>query len=206
LDRPLTSNDRFDLELLADFRSTVRSTAEPLEHQVAVLLERSSLSIDTSGEGESTNLMPIRVRLANETCASVARNLIDIDLELRRTCVYLTSGGTRPTGDSHIVKVGYAMLSNPNEVLLRVGGDLRILLTSRPILFLETLDWFWLHRHTRIKVRVPNEVLDPTSAWAEMLRQAGECIAREELVDVFIDVSLDGAATFGFRGERESSF
>lgn len=178
----------------------MQSAAEPLEDRVAALLSRPSVPSELFGVGELTESTPIRVRLANLTCASVARNLSDIELELRRTGVFLTSGGTRPTGDSESVKVDCTMRSNPNEVLLRLGGELRNRLTFRPILFLETLEWFWLNRHTRMKVRVPGEVLNPTSAWTEMLRLARGYADREELVEVFIDVSLDGVATFGFCG------
>lgn len=198
----LVSADRFQLEEFADYRRSFQSEVELIEHRIATLLDRSAVPIDSprAGEASTTGSLLVRVHLANSSCASVARNLIDLDVELRRTAVFLTSGGTRPAAGNQVVTVVCASRSLPIEVVLRVGEELRDLFTSHPLVFLETLEWFWLHRHTRTKVRTPDEKLNPTCAWEYMLRVARDLATRAQLVDVSIDVDFYGNATFGFRG------
>jgi hypothetical protein len=91
-----------------------------------------------------------------------------------------------------------AFRSSSIDVVLGAMGETNAALTSRPIAFLQTFDWFWLHRHARTRVRPPYESIDPTIAWIEMLRTASDLVKRESPVCVTIQVATDGMTVFGF--------
>jgi hypothetical protein len=192
-------DDRFKISELADIQHLLRRDVEILEPQMAVLLADSTTTFAaTQGEFADEPVVPLHAHLAVSTCFGVGRNLLDLDIELRRTAAYLNSGRTRPTRDNQVIEVNSAEQSSSIDVVLVAGREIYHLLTSRPIAFLQTLDWFWLRRHTRTKVRNPDERVDPMNEWSEMLLTVRALIERGNPALVRIDVAADGTTTFTF--------
>jgi hypothetical protein len=164
---PESSSDRFIMASFTNYQSALRTESEIYESRIAELIREAA-----PYSARSSPKLPIRVHIENSSCAAVARVLLDLDLELRRASTFLSSGNTRPAVESRAVQVATIARSSAIDVTLEASREIYLALTSRPIALLQVLDWFWLHRQTRTRVRPPYEVIDPVFAWTEMLRTA----------------------------------
>ena len=199
MDNGLNHYDRFRMDALTDFQLVLRAEADSLESRIAELVRGATMYTPThGGEPRIDPKAPLRLRMENPSCAGVAHVLLDLDLELRRASAFMAYGRTRPAAESRIVEVASALRSPLVDVTLEVGGEIYVALTSRPIAFLQVLDWFWLHRQTRSRVRPPYETLDPMLAWTEMLRTASNLAPRGNPVVVTVEVAADGTTKFSF--------
>lgn len=199
MDNGPNRHDRFRIDAFTDFQRVLRVEADSLESRIAELIRGATTYTPTlRGEPRIDPRAPLRLRMENPSCAGVAHVLLDLDLELRRASAFVTSGRTRPAAESRIVEVASAIRSSFIEVTLEVGGEIYVALTSRPIAFLQALDWFWLHRQTRSRVRPPYETVDPMFAWTEMLRTAADLAPWGNPVVVTVEVAVDGTTQFGF--------
>jgi hypothetical protein len=193
------SDNRFQIHRLAHFESVFSAESELLNPRIAKLIRAGTVNPEPDSQECKINPTTfLRVHIENSSCANVAQTLLDLDLELRRASAFVTYGRTRPAGDSHIIEVVSATQTSSILVALQAGKDLYAALTSLPISFLLALDWFWLHRQARMRVRPPNEEVDPSVSWAALVRAASDLVQRNYPVAVAIEVSEDGATTFGF--------
>jgi len=193
------ANDRLRMNSFAHYQSVFRAQTEFLDPRIADLVRAATVYSDPDSQERGIDPMTsLRVHIENSSCANAAHTLLDLDLELRRTSAFVTYGRTRPAGDSHIIEVVSATQTPSILVALQAGKDLYAALTSRPISFLLALDWFWLHRQVRTRVRPPNEEIDPSVSWAAVLRAAFDFVQRGDPVVVTIEVAADGTTTFGF--------
>ena len=193
--------DHYRLNEYNDRRAHFAAPREIDQQLLGDLLQRSELMY-TSSKGLDHALLraiPLHVHLANSTSANVGRTLVDLEIELRRSASYLGGGSLRPSRNNQIVEVISAQQVSSIGIVVAAAQEIYYLLTSRPIDFLQLLDWFWSHRHNRTKVRLPYEKIDPTRAWANMVEMANRCIEADRPVVVAMTVDADGSTTFGFR-------
>jgi hypothetical protein len=184
------------IELQNDFLS--RATVD--QRQLGELIERSEV-IYTSSKGvhhPRLHAIPLHLHLENSTSAHVGRTLLDLDVELRRTASYLSSGSLRPSRNNNIVEVLSAQHVASIDVVVAAAREIYDLLTSRPLDFLALMVWFWDHRHNRTRVLQPYEEIDPVQVWENLHQSAAACIAQERSVTVTVDMTIDGTTNFAF--------
>lgn len=190
--------DRFRLDSLVRFQRGLRAETTLLDPQLAPLL-RDSTIYQAGGEDPPVDpMLPLYVRFETPVCAVIARSLLDLDLELRRAAAYFVSERPRPAGGSAFIEITSVTRWYSVDVQLDLGSPIYAPLTSAPIAYLQILDWFWLHRQTRVRVRPPNEEIDPSYAWAAMIRTADDLVRRNLPSVVTIDIATDGTSVFGF--------
>ncbi|HUX03395.1 MAG TPA: hypothetical protein VMV53_00595 [Acidimicrobiales bacterium] len=142
--------------------------------------------------------MPLLIHIHNSTSANVGRTLLDLDVELRRSSSFMTTGSSRPIRNSHAVEVISAHHRTSIDLVVAVSNEPFNVMTSRPLDFVVLLDWCWRHRITRTKNRKRYEELDPVTSWWEIVQTATAAIDRGRPVELLMTVSPDGATTFAF--------
>jgi hypothetical protein len=192
--------DRFAMSEYIDLQSDFLSRTKVDQHQLGELIERSEV-IFTSSKGvhhPRLHAIPLHLHLDNSTSAHVGRTLLDLDVELRRTASYLSRGSVRPSRNNYIVEVLSAQHTASIDVVVAAAHEIYDLLTSRPLDFVQLMVWFWDHRHNRTKVLQPYEEIDPIQVWQNLYQSAADCVALDRSVTVTVDMTIEGATTFGF--------
>lgn len=195
------NHDRYRLSELTELRNKFSLGPEIEQQTLGNLLRHSELTYASSKGIDHPQLLalPLHIHLANSTSANVGRTLIDLELELRRTASYMNSGTIRPSRNNEIVELISAGHISSIDLVVAAAMEIYSSLTSRPLDFVQILDWFWSHRHNFTKVRLPNEVKDPTGIWTEMAEMAKKCIESGRMVVVTTKVEVDGSTKFGFQ-------
>src|ERR1019366_7346226 len=109
----------------------------------------------------------------------------------------MSSGTIRPSRNNEIVEVISARHVSSIDLVIAAAMEIHSSLTSRPLDFLQILNWFWTHRHNFTKVRLPHDNTDPTRIWTEMIEMAKRCIESGRSVVVTAAVEIDGSTKFG---------
>lgn len=197
----IVDHDRYHLKEFSELRNKFSIGSDTEQQTLGNLLRRSELTYASSKEIDHSPLLalPLQIRLANSTSANVGRTLMDLELELRRTASYMSSGTIRPSRNNEIVEVISARHVSSIDLVIAAAMEIHSSLTSRPLDFLQILNWFWTHRHNFTKVRLPHDNTDPTRIWTEMIEMAKRCIESGRSVVVTAAVEIDGSTKFGFK-------
>src|ERR1035438_7534442 len=103
----IVDHDRYHLKEFSELRNKFSIGSDTEQQTLGNLLRRSELTYASSKEIDHSPLLalPLQIRLANSTSANVGRTLMDLELELRRTASYMSSGTIRPSRNNEIVEV-----------------------------------------------------------------------------------------------------
>jgi hypothetical protein len=191
--------DRYALDEFANLQYGFPLPSENSQLLLGKLLRRSEINYTNTIDLEQIELhaIPIHAHLENSTSANVGRFLLDLDIEIRRCVSYMLSGSQRPSRNYQLVEVISAEHVNSVEIVVGAALEAYNVLTSRPIAFLQLLDWLWSHRLNRTKVRRQFKVIDPRQLWEDLLRRAALCIELDRPVILTIGVGADDSTTFG---------
>ena len=194
------ASDRYALGEFTSLQDGLSAPSENNEVLLGKLLRRSEITYTNSIGFDQTEhrAIPIHVHLENSTSANVGRFLLDIDIEIRRCASYMLSGSSRPSRKYQLVEMISAERTNSAELVVAAALEVYSVLTSRPIAFLQLLDWVWSHRLNRTKVRRPFEQIDPRWVWEDLLRRANHCIELDRPATLTVVMGAEGSTTFGF--------
>jgi hypothetical protein len=196
----LVDRDRYALSQFEDLNHRFSSRSFVDQELLGDLLRQSEIIYSSSlePEYEEVRAIPIQVHQSDSTSASVGRTLSDLDIELRRCASYMLRGSIQPMRDDQLVEVFSAQYVSSIDIVVVVAKGIYELLTSRPVDFLQALDWLWSHRLNRTKVRHANEEIDRRRIWDDVYRMGMECLDRGRPTTITIVIGADGSTKFGF--------
>jgi hypothetical protein len=180
----------------AEFSKLTENLDRPLGH----LLRDSEFGFVISGDMKPPvySAIPIHVHLENSTTSNVGRTLLDLDVELRRCATYMLDGSIRPLRNFTSVELISAVRTYSVDIVIAVARQLYDLLITRPVTFLQLLDWFWSLRLSQTKVRQPHVEVNRAEPWNDIVSLATSCIEHGRSVVLTVDVTSEGTTRFGF--------
>ena len=195
------NSNRYLLDEYAIQASEFSNRAENLDRPLGHLLRNSEFEFLNSGEMKPPvySAIPLHIHLDNSTSSNVGRILLDLDVELRRCAAYMLNGSIRPLRNFTLVQLIAAVRTYSVAIIIAAGRQIYDLLTSRPVTFLQLLDWFWSHRLSQTKVRQPNDESDRGADWNDIMSLATSCIELGRPVILTAEVTRAGNTRFGFK-------
>jgi hypothetical protein len=187
-----------------EYRNQLAPAHFSMESRLSNLMKRAEYPLARSGGNDWPErvAIPFYLNLESPTVANVGRILLDFDLEIRRTTSYRLRASIVPPRNSQDLEVVNTKLDDALRIALALSNELRLSLTTQPIEFLLTLDWFWDFRYSQSRVRSPLSRRDPRERWRDIFSSVSECTATTYPVAAEMAIGDQGSTTFSFRPEE----
>jgi hypothetical protein len=196
--------ERHEVSTFLEFRSQLPPAQFATESKLSDLMKQAEYPLASRPGIESSDrvAVPFYLNLESAAASNAGRILVDFDMEVRRTTSYQLRTSMAPPRNSRYVEVVGAEQDEAFRIVLALSNELRLALTTQPIEFLLTLDWFWDFRYSKSRVRNPVGQRNPHERWQNIFSSASECAASSQPVSAEMVIGRHGNTTFKFRTDR----
>ena len=193
--------ERYELSAFLEYKSQLSPALFAMEPKLSNLMKRAEYPLvgHAGIEWRERIAVPFYLNLERATVANVGRILLDFDMEARRTTSFQLRASIVLPKKSEFMTMINTQSDDELRIALALSNDLRLALTTQPIDFLLTLDWFWDFRYSQSRVRSPIGQRDPHERWRQILSSASECTTTSTPVAAEMVIGSQGTASFGFR-------